>query len=436
MADLALFALRGQPGEVNELVTPQASQLAQSREINSDDVIIAPGGPNPGTSLTDELNALASNTGGRIFLELYHADGTYERFDAAGVLVASGVSSQWSPQPEGSRYYVWVVPGGTGGSRSGRSNAAVGTDLTGSSAPGGGAVADYWFDRQMLEAYIALIAGPIPIAVGAGGPGAPALASGTGLANSAIGTLGGTSTFGGLVTAYPGGRGSAAAGVTNSSEPGAGGGGWFNRGEDSDTGTSDQIGGGPVVSPPPGGRDADHGGGRGYNTATGAASASLRGGGGGGGSAGSGALSSAGGRSAFGVPGAGCGGSLEGTGPVARAGGDAGGRGLPTGLGESPVALVGGGPVGSAGVVGSGTSSPGADGLDGIIGMYPGESGAGSGGMWATTGAGGTGRGGDGGFPGGCGGTSGVACSNGGINAVSVDRGGNGADGVVAVITY
>lgn len=431
MPDLFLSAPQGQPGELSDLVAQSQTPVRSlAREITTDDVVND--STVPGATLTDALD----NTGGRIFLELYFADGTYERYDAAGVLVFSGPLTTWAPQPTGLTYRVWVVPGGTGGSRSGRANSGVGTDVSGASAPGGGAVADGWFDRQMLEAYIAALGTDIPVVVGAGGPGAAALGSGTGLANSAQGTLGGPSAFGSLLAAYPGGRGSTANTPNSSAEPGAGGGGWFNRGEDSDTGTSDQIGGGPVVSPPPAGRDGDHGGGRGYNTATAGASASLWGGGGGGGTPGSGGLGLAGGRSAFGVPGAGAGGSLEGTGPLARAGSDAGKRGLDTTTGESPVILAGGGPVGSAGVVGSGTSAPGADGADGIIGLYPGESGAGSGGMFPTTGAGGTGRGGDGGFPGGAGGSSGVATSNTALFAVSIGRGGNGADGVVAVFTY
>jgi hypothetical protein len=370
----------------------------------------------------------------RIRREIFYADGTKDTIEN-GVTTNTAATS-FGLQSDGHAYRLWLVPGGTGGVRGARL-AASGTNSNGPGGVGGGAVFEGLFYRDDLADYIAALGTDIPVAVGAGGLGGATLGAGTSNANSAIGALGGVTTFGTLGSAYPGGQGQSAALPTSSAAVGAGGGGWFTAGEE--VGSGLELGGAPLLVTTAVARDGEHGGGKG-DQATGAtdgAGCSLWGGGGGGGNLiNAGGNGRGGGRSMFGVPGAGAAGGWT-SGGVARAGGDAGARGTAAGLGVSPDPIVGGGPAGSAGATGSpAVSADGTDGGDGVLGLYPGETGGSSGAALSSGGgAASVGRGGDGGFPGGSGGSSGLGSSPAGGSSMTINRGGNGADGVAVVDT-
>lgn len=359
--------------------------------------------------------------------------------DGSCDIIENGVTTtvtlaEFAPDSDGNAYRAWLVPGGTGGTRGGRLSSTA--DANGPGGPGGGAVFDHTWLRADIEAYIAALGTAIPVIVGAGGPGGAALAAGTGNAVSAIGTQGGVTSFGTLGAAYPGGSSQPNALPTSGVQPGGGGGGWFSAGQD--VSSANELGGGPVVTLSSAGADGTYNGGKGDQGSTSGedtgAGSSLWGGGGGGGNV-SGAAQNGrgGGRSMFGVPGAGAGGSVDLTGPAGRNGGAGGQRGASPSLGSSPARHTGGGPAGGAGAVGT-LSGQGADGADGILGLYPGESGGGSGGL-SCTGVGTVSRGGDGGFPGGSGGSTGIAVFNTGSTSMTIERAGNGNDGVAVVDT-
>ena len=411
--------------------------MVDIRQSPSGKVVTVPPGPTGPTGPagpagpTGPTGPAGSGGGTRQLREIYFADGSKQTISASGTVTTT--SSVWPDANSlltGGSYRLWMVPGGNGGARGNR-------QLLGSSPSaggvGGGAVFDRTFANAEIMAYVALFGGSVAITVGVKGNGAAALASGTSSVALARGTQGTLSAFGALCAAYPGGLNAVAVGL-----PGAGG-GWLGPGETNKTG--DATGGMPNSNLASAEKDGSFGGGHGpgvtNDPATNRVGGAVYGGGGGGTSnseSGTSAAARPAGSSQFGVPGAGAGGGINTALTVGGKGGDAGRRGVNLSQAEPPAAFVGGGPVGGNGAV-DGNSQQGADGAAGILGLFPGESGAGSGGVITTlAGACAVARGGDGGFPGGCGGSSGGAFPFSG--AISIDRGGNGADGVVVIDTF
>lgn len=373
----------------------------------------------------------AGSGGARQLREIYFADGSKQTISASGTVTTT--SSVWPDANSvltGGTYRLWMVPGGNGGARG---NRQLLSSSPGPGGPGGGSVFDRTFANAEIMAYVALLGGSVPITVGVKGVGAAALAAGVTTVALALGTQGTKSAFGGLAAAYPGGLPAVAVGL-----PGAGG-GWLGPGQNNATG--DATGGMPNSNLASAEKDGSFGGGHGpgvtNDPSTNRVGGAVYGGGAGGTSnseAGTGGNARAAGSSQFGVPGAGAGGGVNTAIPSGGKGGDAGRRGINPTQAEPPAAFVGGGPVGGNGAV-DGNGQPGADGAAGILGLWPGESGAGSGAVITTiAGTRAVARGGDGGFPGGSGGSSGGAFPFSG--AISIDRGGNAADGVVVIDTF
>lgn len=403
---LVLTAPQGVDGSPVDLVTPQGLQRA----------------------VVDNL----ATGSGRILREIYFVGGVKHTISALGTQITASTVWPDATSVQGGFYRFWLVPGGCGGSRGQRQ---VLSSARGRGGIGGGSVVDRMFPAGEILQYVNdVYAGSAPILVGTRGLGAAGIPAGNTAVAGARGTLGTLSAFGALLAAYPGGLEAIAQGL-----PGAGG-GWLGPGETNKSG--DATGGMPNSNLASAEKDGSFGGGHGPGVTNDPATNRVGGGvygGGGGGTGNSEVATNAGARPAgssqFGVPGSGAGGGVNTAIPVGGKGGDAGRRGIDLAQAEPPAAFVGGGPVGGAGAV-DGNSVAGADGRPGILGLYPGESGAGSGGVVAVV-AGPdrqVARGGDGAFPGGCGGSSGEAfpfAAN-----IAIDRGGNGADGVVVIDTF
>lgn len=300
-------------------------------------------------------------------------------------------------KPSGAKAVDVIAVGGGGGGGSGSCTASGATAIGG--AGGGGAV-------LIKKTYNASDLGS-SVSVTVGAAGSAGTAVGPGASAGVSGGIGGTSTFGTILSAYGGGGGSQ--GVTSTSRSAGSGAGTAGAGG---TGASAAVNGG---LPNTGNGVGIAGGGGGVTGTNDVGQPSESGGGAGGGTTGSSAGQN-GGTSVFSCGGGGGGGSTNTT-TTPQAGG--------TGGGINTYITAGGG-GGTAG-----TAAGGAGGT-GTAGVYNG-SGGGGGGASAANNTTAGGAGGAGGTYGG-GGGGGGGCRSGGT-AVS-GAGGAGGAGVVIVITY
>lgn len=300
-------------------------------------------------------------------------------------------------KPSGAKAVDVIAVGAGGGGGSGSATASGATAIGG--AGGGGAVmVKKTYNASDLGSTVSITVGTAGTAGTAVGPGASAGVSGG---------IGGTSSFGTLLTAYGGGGGSQ--GVTSTSRSAGSGAGTAGAGG---TGAAAAVNGG---LPNTGNGVGIAGGGGGVGGTNDVGQPSESGGGAGGGTTGS-AAGQNGGTSIFSC-GGGAGGGSTNTTTTPQAGGTGGGI-------NTYIAAGGGG--GTAGTAAGGTGG------NGTSGLYNGSGGGGGGAAAAnnTTNGGGGGTGGTYGGGGGGGG----ACRSGGT-AVS-GAGGAGGAGVVIVISY